>query len=194
MKPATYQDALELDLTPAQIFTFFHDLEKWFRLNPQWQVLAFVSNAPPQAGSTFALEVEYDRQEKKAAYRGLITQWEPHRSLTVRLEGEETREMTIEVLDARYLSLLKYRETSQHPLTPRDKMELHLWLESVGNYLQISHRISIWSRLYKWFLDRYWLKMSPSGRRTAFFIVVAEGLSLLFFLCILLWILIFKRI
>jgi hypothetical protein len=36
--------------------------------------------------------------------------------------------------------------------------------------------------------------MSPSGRRTVFFVVVAEGLSLVFFLLILLWLLVFKRL
>jgi hypothetical protein len=68
------------------------------------------------------------------------------------------------------------------------------WLKSAANYLLISRRTSLFSRTWKWFLDRYWLKMSPSGRRTVFFVVVAEGLSLLFFLLILVWLLIFKRI
>jgi hypothetical protein len=194
MIQVTYQDVLELDLTPSQIFSLFQDLEKWFRLNPQWQVISFVSKAPPQEGGGFELEVEYDRQERKVTYRGLITHWEPDRGLTVRLEGDEVREMAIEVQDARFISLLKYRETSLHPLADRDKMELHLWLKSLANYILISHRTSPWSRIWKWFLDRYWLRMSPSGRRTAFFVIAAEGLSLIFFLFILLWILIFKKI
>ncbi len=194
MTQVTFQDALELNLTPSQIFPFFRDLEKWFRLNPQWQVISFASPSPLQEGSGFDLEVEYDRQERKVAYRGLVTVWEPDRRLTLRLEGDEIREMTVEVLDARVVSLLKYREHSQPPVSEADKIELNLWLKSVANYILISHRSTPWSRVWKWFLDRYWLKMTPSGRRTVFFVVAAEGLSLVFFLLILLWIILFKKL
>ena len=72
-------------------------------------------------------------------------------------------------------------------------MELNLWLKSVANSILISNRTSLFSRAWEWFLDRYWLKMSPSGRRTVFFVVAAKGLSLVFFLLILVWILLFKR-
>lgn len=190
----TYQDSLELDLTTSQIFSFFQDLEKWFRLNPQWQVISFIPDGAPREGGGFVLEVEYDRQERRVTYQGLITAWQPDRGFTVTLSGDEVREIAIEVLDARFIALLKYRETSPKPLVDADKIELKLWLKSVANYILISHRTSPWSRIWKWFLDRYWLKMTPSGRRTVFFVVAAEGLSLVFFLLILLWILIFKKL
>lgn len=190
----TYLDSLELDLTTSQIFSFFHDLEKWFRLNPQWQVISFVPDGPLREGGGFALEVEYDREERKVAYQGLITTWQPDRGFTVTLSGDEVREIAIEVLDARFISLLKFRETSPKPLAEADTIELKLWLKSVANYILISHRTTPWSRSWKWFLDRYWLKMTPSGRRTVFFVVAAEGLSLVFFLLILMWLLIFKKL
>jgi hypothetical protein len=189
-----FQDAIELDLPPEQIFAFFTDLETWFRLNPQWQVLSFQEEVALHEDRPFILEVEYDRSEAKVVYRGLITAVAPGRSLSLRLEGEEPREITLEVLPTRTVSLLKYREESERPLSAKYQMELNLWLKSVANYILISHRTGLFSRAWKWFLDRYWLKMSPSGRRTVFFVVAAEGLSLVFFLLILLWILIFKRV
>lgn len=189
-----FQHAIELDLPPERIFAFFADLETWFRLNPQWQVLSFQAEPATREGGAFVLEVEYDRSEQQVVYRGLVTVVEPGRVFNLRLEDEEAREMTIEVLPTRTISLLKYREDSEHPLSAKDQMELNLWLKSVANYLLISHRTSLFSRAWKWFLDRYWLKMSPSGRRTVFFVVAAEGLSLVFFLLILVWILLFKRI
>ncbi len=192
--PVRFQHAIELDLPPEQIFPFFADLETWLRLNPQWQVLSIHGEPGLREGSAFGLEVEYDRTEQKVFYQALITAVEPGRSFSLRLEGEALRKMTIEVLPARNFSLLKYREESDRPLSAKEQMELNLWLKSAGNYILISHRTSLVSIAWKWFLDRYWLKMSPSGRRTVFFVVVAEGLSLLFFLLILVWILIFRRI
>lgn len=189
-----YQQTLELDLDPDLIFSFFLNLETWFRLNPQWQVLSYQGEQPPREGGSFVLQVEYDRTEQVVDYRGLIVEFQPNRRLTVRLEGNGLREIQIEVNDARFISLLKYRELLEQPLSAPEHMELDLWLKSVVNYIQISHRRSSFSRVWKWFLDRYWLKMSPSGRRTVFFVVAAEGLSLLFFLLILLWFLLFKRL
>jgi hypothetical protein len=189
-----FQHAIELDLPPDLIFGFFADLETWLRLNPQWQVLAIRGEPALREGSAFALEVEYDRTEQKVLYQALISRVAPGRSLTLRLEGEAPREMTIEVLPTSIVSLLKYREESEPPLSAKEQMELTLWLKSAANYILVSHRTSLFSRVWKWFLDRYWLKMSPSGRRTVFFVVVAEGLSLAFFLLILLWILVFKRL
>jgi hypothetical protein len=189
-----FQHAIELDLPPEGIFAFFADLETWFRLNPQWQVLSFQGEPESREGGAFVLEVEYDRSEQKVVYQGLVTALKPGRSLSLCLEGEEPREITIEVLPTSTVSLLKYREDSEHPLSAKDQMELNLWLKSVANYILISHRTSPFSWAWKWFLDRYWLKMSPSGRRTVFFVVAAEGLSLVFFLLILVWLLLFKRV
>lgn len=189
-----FQLAIEIDLPTLQIFAFFSDLEKWFRLNPQWQVISFQGEPPPREDGAFALEVEYDRSEQKVAYRGLITAVEPVLSLSVRLEGDDVREMNIEVLPTLTRPVLKYWEVTERPLSEKEQLELVLWLKSVANYILISQRTSLFSRAWKWFYDHYWLKMSPSGRRTVFFVVVGEGLSLVFFLLILAWILIFKRI
>ena len=189
-----FQHAIELDLPPEPVFAFFNGLETWFRLNPQWQVLSFHRNPALREGSVFALDVEYDRAELKVSYRGLITEVAPGRSLSLHLMGEPPREMTIEVIPTSTVTLLKYREEVEQPLSGKEQMELTLWLKSAANYILVSQRNSPVSRAWKWFLDRYWLKMSPSGRRTVFFVVAAEGLSLLFFLLILVWLLLFKRI
>jgi hypothetical protein len=189
-----FQDAVEMDLPVEQIFPFFADLEKWFRLSPQWQVLSFSGEPAPREGGVFVMEVEYDRSDEKASFEGRITELEPGRKLSLSLTGDLRRDLTIQVLPTRTVSLLKYWEDSDGPLTDRDRMELHLWLKSTANYILVSHRTSLVSRAWKWFLDRYWLNLSPSGRRTVFFVVAAEGLSLVFFLLILIWILLFKRL
>jgi hypothetical protein len=189
-----YQIAEEIALPKKQIFSFFSDLEKWFRLNPQWDVLSFEMQPPLAQGRSFTLKVEYDRAEREVQYHGVVEELAPPDTLTIRLEGDFPREMTIEVRDARYVSLLKYRETRESPFSDHEKSELNLWLKSVVNYILLSPKTGFYSRGWKWFLDRYWLKMSPSGRRTVFFVVFAEGLSLVFFLLILLWILIFKKL
>ncbi len=190
----TFQDAVEILLSKEQVFSFFYDLEKWFRLNPQWNVISFEAKARPEAGSAFVLKVEYDRTEAKVEYQGVIEELRPPDTLQIRLEGPEARVMIIEVRDARFVTLLKYRELRESPVSEHERRELNLWLKSVSNYIQVAHKTGVFSRVWKWFLDRYWLRMTQSGRRTVFFVVCAEGLSLLFFLLILAWLLIFKTL
>ncbi|MCU0588042.1 MAG: hypothetical protein MUF52_07775 [Syntrophobacteraceae bacterium] len=189
-----YRHALEVALPPRQIFPFFHDLERWFRLNPQWNVRSFRWDGLLEAGATFELEVEYDRSEARVIHGGTVEEVITGRSLTVVLTGAEPRTITIEVVPAGDLSFLKYREVRDSSPSVHEQRELSLWLSAVANYVLVSSRASLKSRLWKWFIDRVWLSMSPSGRRTVFFVVVAEGLSLVFFLLILLWLLVFKRL
>lgn len=189
-----YRHALELPLPPDRIHPFFEDLERWFRLNPQWMVQSFRCDTPVEAGARFDLNVEYDRSEVKVSYVGTVEEWRPGRSLTITLKGVDTRTITIEVAPAGDLSFLKYREVRDSEPTVHEKRELSLWLSAVANYVSVSNRRSLRTRLWKWFVDRVWLKLSPSGRRTVFFVIAAEGLSLVFFLLILLWILFFKRL
>ncbi|MHC1745133.1 MAG: hypothetical protein AB9873_19180 [Syntrophobacteraceae bacterium] len=189
-----YRHALELPLPPDKIYPFLDDLERWFRLNPQWMVHSFSCDSPIQTGARFELNVEYDRSEVRVSYAGYVEEIIPGRSLTVALTGTDSRTLTIEVVPAGDLSFLKYREVRESEPTAHEKRELNLWLSAVANYVSVSNRSTLRSRLWKWFVDRVWLKLSPSGRRTVFFVVAAEGLSLVFFLLILLWILLFKRL
>ena len=192
-----FQFALEMDLPREKIFPFFSDLERWFRLNPQWNVLSFEADRHPARGSRFVLKVEYDRSEVQVEYQGSVEEFRPDGLLTIRLEAEYSREITLSVVDGGPGSFLKYRETrspEQGAFSDHERRELELWVGSVANYIRTSNNSNPFSRLWKWFVDRYWLKMSPSGRRTVFFVVWAEGLSLVFFLLILLWLLVFKRI
>ncbi|HWR90747.1 MAG TPA: hypothetical protein VN260_10830 [Dissulfurispiraceae bacterium] len=186
-----YSCHLPLPLSQDHVFPFFHDLDTWFRLNPQWAVLDFARTA--EAGA-FALKVKYDRSEEEVIYNGTVGHREQEGVVTVRLEGETTRIITVQVLSAGAGSVLNYIEDGSREPTPEDKREINLWLKSVGDYIEVSKKSGPWSRLWKWFLDKMWLKMSPSGRRIVFFIVAGEAISFVFFILLLVWLIFFKRI
>jgi len=186
-----YSCHLYLPLPRDQVFAFFHDLDTWFRLNPQWAVLEFARTAETGA---FALKVKYDRSEEEVTYKGTVGHREQDGVVTVRLEAETTRIITMEILSSAEGSVLNYTEDENRELTPEDKREINLWLKSAGDYIVTSKKNSLRSRLWKWFLDRMWLKMSPSGRRIVFFIVVGEAISFVFLILLLVWLIFFKKI
>ena len=53
--------------------------------------------------------------------------------------------------------------------------DLPYWLKGLKNYIQLEARQS---RIVKYLLDRFWLRMTPSQRRIALIIILAEGIGL----------------
>jgi len=55
------------------------------------------------------------------------------------------------------------------------KEDLPYWQKGLKNYIQLEAKQS---RMMKWFLDRFWLRMTPSQRRIALIIILADGIGL----------------
>lgn len=53
--------------------------------------------------------------------------------------------------------------------------DIPYWLRGLKNYIQLEERQS---RIVKFLLDRLWLRMTPSQRRIALIIILAEGIGL----------------
>jgi hypothetical protein len=54
------------------------------------------------------------------------------------------------------------------------KEDLPYWLRGLKNYIQLE---AGQSRIVKYLLDRFWLRMTPSQRRIALIIIIAEGIG-----------------
>jgi hypothetical protein len=52
--------------------------------------------------------------------------------------------------------------------------DLPYWLRGLKNYIQLEAKKG---GIAKWFLDRFWLMMTPSQRRIAIMVIVAEGIG-----------------
>ena len=190
----TYSYKLMMPLAKETVFSFFYELEKWFRLNPQWEVLSLENGKRAKENEQFTLRVKYDRTEKEVLYKGTVEEFRDNQ-ITVRLDAEVPRLITVKLNDAENgMSILSYEEVSDVEPPVEEKRNLNLWIKSVANYTLLSRKKTLPSRIWKWIVDKIWLKMSPSGRRIAFFIVVAEAATLVFFILLLAWLLIFKKI
>ena len=53
--------------------------------------------------------------------------------------------------------------------------DLPYWLRGLKNYIQLEAKQG---GIAKWFLDRFWLRMTPSQRRIAIIVIIAEGIGL----------------
>jgi hypothetical protein len=162
----------------------FADLEKVLRLCPQWDVM----NVAPAPDGGFELLLNHDRLEAELAYHARVREHVPGARLGVTLtRGEESIAFDFSLEDRRTCGVLRARVETVPPPKAEDVREFDLWARSLANYLAVSRSRSPAKRAWKWFLDRWWLKMSQSGKRMAFFILMGEALSVVFLVFILLW-------
>lgn len=177
--------SIKIPLPQEKIFPFFYGLERWFRLNPQWEVLSIEGACHIKKGDRFGLEVRYDRTDNQVTYDGVVEELIDGSVLSVRLDAEKSRRITIHFADKGGTSILRQEEVMENEGQPMEDIELTPWLKSVAWYLTLQNKNTPWSKFWKFFMDRLWLKMSPSGRRIVLLVLIAEALSFMFFLLFL---------
>lgn len=175
-----------------RIFHFFYDIERLLRLNPQWGILSIDKNITALKGFYFKVKVRYDRSEQEIEYLGIIEEFVEGSHLTLRLFSYTMpRLFRIKVLEDGARSIIEYEEIRDEELSTSEKNEINLWLKCIVNYINVMESNSILSKVWRYFFDKAWLRMTPAGRRLVFFIVLIEILGLFFFFLFLIYLLIF---
>jgi len=171
-----YEKSLIVAAAPDLVASFFADGNAWFRLNPEWEVLAFRDDQ---------LSVRYERSETEAAWRATRTDFGPTGG-TVRFEGDAPRTLMLSWRPvAGGHTQLAYREEFPAPIETARLAELNLWLDATAGYLALAARGDRRGRAMRWVLDRFWLKLSPTARRVGLIVIAMEILALLLFVAIL---------
>ncbi len=129
--------------------------------------------------------MRYDRTDEVVDYDGIVEEFIDGRVLSVCLNAEKSRHIKVHLSDKGDTSLLRQEEVVENELSQTEGGELNSWLKSVAWYLALQNKNTTWSKLWKFFMDRVWLKMSPSGRRIVFLVVIVEASGLIFFLLFL---------
>lgn len=175
MSDAVYQRERLAAAPPALAARFFGEPDAWWRLNPEWEVLA---HEPGR------LRVRYERSEAEEEWRIRPSKFSDDGGVVV-LEGAHPRriELSWRALPAGGTAL-GYREAFDAPIEDARRAELNLWLDAAAGYLALAARRDRRARLGKWLLDKAWLRMSPTSRRVGLIIVAMEALALLLFIAV----------
>lgn len=188
-----YLSSIRIPFQKDRVFPFFNDIERLLRLNPQWAVLSIEGDLTPEKGVQFTVSIRYDRSEKEIKYIAKVEEFILGELLTIRLDADVmSRVFSMTVRDEGGASVIEYNETSGGEPSVEEKREIHMWLRSIANYITIQEKKTLFSRAWKWFLDKIWLKMSPMGRRVALIIIFTELIAFVFFMLLLIYLLIFK--
>jgi hypothetical protein len=164
------------------------DLETVLRLGPQWDVKSLKMEGPVAQNCNFVLEVEYDRTEAPVCFSGKVEEFASGKALRLVMQAPEHNvDFSVNLSESPEGILIAFRITAVPPPVVDDLREYDMWARSFVNYVKISASRKPHTKIWKWFLDRWWLKMTQSGKRLVFFVVVADGFSVVFLAAILLW-------
>jgi hypothetical protein len=173
---------IEIPLPQAKVFPFFHKLETWFRLNPQWHVLSVEGVHHIRKGGRFLLRVRYDRNNESVDYDGIVEEFVDGDTLSVRLNAQKQKYVTVHCVEKGNSSILHQEEIVENEPSEIERQEIASWLKGVAWYLMLQNKNTLPSRIWKFFMDKVWLKMSPAGRRIVLLVIIAEGAGFIFFL------------
>lgn len=180
MSEHRYERSLSIAAPIALVAQFFRDGESWYRLNPEWEVVAL-----DQTGDPRRLKVRYERSEREAEYCRVASADFALNGGMIELMGEPGR--TIELIltpQGEMRTRLDWRECFPEPLDPARRAELNLWGDATAGYLAFAARKDRRARLARWLLDRFWLRLTPTARRVSLLILGMEALALLLFIAI----------
>lgn len=179
MSEHRYERCLLVAAPVERVVRFFTDGEAWYRLNPEWEVLAL-----QRAGDGQRLKVRYERSEQEAEYCRHAGADFHATGGRITLAGDPARTIGLTLTPAGAQTRIDYREDFPDPLETARLAELNLWLDATAGYLGYAARTDRRARFTHWLLDRFWLRMSPMARRISLMIVGMEFLALLLFIAI----------
>lgn len=178
MSEYRYERSLRVAAPIEQVAGFFRAGEAWFRLNPEWEVLALDAHS---------LKVRYERSEREATYRRPASADFADSGGALAFAGDAPRTIALALSPQENGSTrIDWSETFAEPIENMRLAELNLWLQASAGYLAWAARSDRRARLARWLLDRFWLRMSPTGRRVSLLILAMEFLALLLLIAILL--------
>ncbi|MCS7200073.1 MAG: hypothetical protein N2327_06175 [Caldimicrobium sp.] len=166
------------------------NLELLFRLNIQWHLKAHNFKIPLSMTDSYHCTLYLERVDRLIDYEVKIDYSSDFSHLMITLEGDLPRKFQFRLLERDGGSYIELEEIRNN-LTKEEIMELNLWLKSIINYAMILESSKTVTKAWKFFLDKVYLKLSPTGRRIVFLVVISEIFALLFFILLLLYFLIF---
>lgn len=184
-----------IPLAGSEVFKVIKNLELLLRLNVQWHLRKHnLREKPLESGSIYKLAIYDERSEREVEITLKIVDFAENSHLSFELWEGNTffRGFYFKVKDIETnRGLIEVEERRKTTISEQDRLELNLWIKSIINYAMLSRSKKTSSRIWKFFLDKCYLKLSPTGRRILFLVCISEIFALIFFIFLLLYYLFF---
>ncbi len=183
--------APDVPLSPESVFDQFCGLERVFRLNPHWTVQRFVVSPGPRLQSGSRIDAEIEDYATGEVYRldGECTGFEPPKTLILEYGDSPKRRTKFFIGEVDGGSRITVEETygdeEDEDRLQWHRQQLEFWVRSIIAYLRLLVRPGVKAGITRWFMNRFWIPATPSGRRISIFVLKLSLVELVLIVAIL---------
>lgn len=182
-----------LPVSIAAAYRVITDLNTIIRLSPFFTLkhIEPPTGRAAQKGDRCRLTIEYYGNKTIETLGIKIEQLEMDRLISYTIEDSVVKTIRYELEPAAegvQLTQSFELDSEDETLMKGTQDELHAWLRSVGNYLNLGKDKTPVKRAWKWFMDRVWLRLTLSERNIAIIMIKISILELVLLLVlVLIW-------
>lgn len=186
-------ESVKLPVSEEIAFNILLDIDVLFRLSPYWSLkeLKPLSVGTVREGSRYEATIEYYAKEVTET-RGIeFLEVSKDKRVSFRVENGILKEIDFTIErdgDGVQLTQRFLLECEDETVLKGTKNELFYWLRSIGEYLKLAEGKTLRQRLFKWFMDRAWLRLTLSERKIAIIVTKISIVELaLLLILIFIW-------
>lgn len=180
-------ESIGLSVSEDLAFKILSDLNLILRLSPYWSLKKFT----PLSNGKFEATIEYYGKNITETHAIETADFLINKRISFRVGSgglKEIRFLIEKNSGGIQLTQQFLLELEDETVLKETQNELHFWLRSIGEYLKLSGRKTLWPRFFKWFMDKAWLKLTLSERKIAMIIIAISVIELVILLVmVIIW-------
>ncbi|MBI5025931.1 MAG: SRPBCC family protein [Nitrospirae bacterium] len=194
MKEFSVEASIEVSLDKSKVFAILSDIEKIYRLSPYREVKSIEPpvSYPLQINSQYSIKLVRYEDESELNCIMKVNELRENEFLALNISGDKTVERTYHLEDVSGKVRITQRESfmcseeESEALSRKNLREIQFWLRSIGEYLRLYEKPTLWRKGFLCFMDRFWIPMSPSQRKISILVIKITILELFIFIGIIL--------
>ena len=187
-------ESINLPVSESTAFKVLSDLNATLRLSPYWSLkeLKSISGIPIKEGSRYEATIEYYAKEITETHGLEVVEYLQDKKIFFKVENGALKEINFIIeknnTGIRLTHQFLIDSIEDETVLKGTKNELFYWLRSIGEYLKLAEGKTLRQKLFKWLMDRAWLRLTLSERKIAIIVTKISILELVLLLVlIIIW-------
>ncbi|MBI3377314.1 MAG: hypothetical protein HY035_02770 [Nitrospirae bacterium] len=184
-------ESVNLPVSEATAFKVLSDLNVILKLSPYWSLkeLKSISGIPIKEGSRYEATIEYYAKEITETHGLEVVEYLQDKKISFKVGNGVLKEINFIIEKNNTGIQLTHQflidSIEDETVLKGTKNELFYWLRSIGEYLKLAEGKTLRQRLFKWFMDRAWLRLTLSERKIAIIVTKISILELVLLLVLI---------
>jgi hypothetical protein len=187
------KESISLPVSDKLAFQVLSDVNLILRLSPYWSLKKFKPffEGIVRTGSRFEATIEHYGKELTETLTLEVIEFYNNEKISLKVEEGILKQIIFSIdnySEGIKLTHQFFLESEDDLVIKGFEAELHYWLRSIGEYLKLAGGRNLHKKLFKWFMDKVWLRMTLSERKIALIMITISVIEIIIlFVLVLAW-------